>query len=58
MNYDIHVGNILGFPGKVLAFFASLIAASLPITDFKLWWGVEINKSGELNCIYALFPTI
>ncbi|MFC1223951.1 PepSY domain-containing protein [Pedobacter sp. BG31] len=39
MNYDIHVGAILGLPGKVMAFFASLIAASLPITGFIIWWG-------------------
>jgi len=39
MNYDIHVGSILGLPGKVIAFFASLIGASLPITGFIIWWG-------------------
>jgi uncharacterized iron-regulated membrane protein len=39
MNYDIHVGAILGLPGKILVFFASLIAGSLPITGFYIWWG-------------------
>lgn len=39
MNYDIHTGAILGLPGKVLAFFASLICASLPITGTYIWWG-------------------
>jgi uncharacterized iron-regulated membrane protein len=39
MNYDIHVGAVLGLPGKILAFFASLIAASLPVTGFMIWWG-------------------
>lgn len=39
MNYDIHVGAVLGFPGKLLAFFASLIASSLPVTGFLVWWG-------------------
>lgn len=39
MNYDIHVGAILGLPGKILAFFASLIAASLPVTGFMIWRG-------------------
>jgi uncharacterized iron-regulated membrane protein len=39
MNYDIHVGAILGFPGKLLAFLLSLTIASLPITGFLLWWG-------------------
>jgi uncharacterized iron-regulated membrane protein len=38
MNYDIHVGSIWGFAGKVLAFLASLICASLPITGFIIWW--------------------
>ncbi len=38
MNYDIHVGSILGFPGKVLAFLFTLIGASLPITGFLIWW--------------------
>lgn len=37
MNYDIHVGAILGLPGKILAFIASLVAASLPITGFIIW---------------------
>jgi uncharacterized iron-regulated membrane protein len=39
MNYDLHVGAILGLPGKILVFFASLIAASLPVTGFMIWWG-------------------
>ena len=39
LNYDIHTGQIGGLPTKVLAFFASLIAASLPITGFYIWWG-------------------
>jgi len=44
MNYDIHVGSILGFPGKVLAFLASLIGASLPITGFLIWYGRKFKK--------------
>jgi uncharacterized iron-regulated membrane protein len=39
MNYDMHVGAVLGVPGKLLAFFASLLAASLPVTGFMIWWG-------------------
>lgn len=39
MNYDVHVGAIWGLPGKLLAFFASLIAGSLPVTGFMIWWG-------------------
>ena len=44
MNYDIHVGSILGFPGKVLAFLSSLIGASLPVTGFLVWWGKRNKK--------------
>ena len=39
MNYDIHTGAIAGLPGKILAFLASLIIASLPVTGFMIWWG-------------------
>lgn len=44
MNYDIHVGAILGLPGKILAFFASFICGSLPITGFYIWWGKKRKK--------------
>ncbi len=39
MYYDIHIGKILGFPGQLLVFFASLTVASLPITGFCIWYG-------------------
>ncbi|WP_343697323.1 PepSY-associated TM helix domain-containing protein [Flavobacterium sp.] len=48
LNYDLHVGSILGFPGKVLAFFASLICTSLPITGFLIWWGRN-NKKKKIS---------
>ncbi len=44
MNYDIHVGAVLGLPGKVMAFFASLLAASLPVTGFSIWWGRKFKS--------------
>ncbi|HEV7378808.1 MAG TPA: PepSY-associated TM helix domain-containing protein, partial [Dyadobacter sp.] len=44
MNYDIHVGAILGLPGKILAFLASLVCASLPVTGFMIWWGRNKKK--------------
>jgi len=44
MNYDIHTGAVLGLPGKILAFFASLIIASLPVTGFIIWWGKKRKK--------------
>lgn len=36
-NYDLHTGKLLGLPSKILAFLASLIAASLPVTGFIIW---------------------
>lgn len=39
MNYDIHTGAIFGVPGKIFAFFVSLIIASLPVTGTYIWWG-------------------
>ncbi|QEM11350.1 PepSY-associated TM helix domain-containing protein [Mucilaginibacter rubeus] len=44
MNYDIHVGAILGIPGKVVAFFLAMVSASLPITGFYIWWGKRNKK--------------
>lgn len=37
LNYDIHTGTVLSLAGKILAFCASLIAASLPVTGFIIW---------------------
>lgn len=48
MNYDIHVGAILGLPGKIMAFFGALIGASLPVTGFLIWWGRR-NKTKKKN---------
>ncbi|MDR6564547.1 MULTISPECIES: PepSY-associated TM helix domain-containing protein [unclassified Arcicella] len=39
MIYDIHVGKALGLTGMILAFMASFIAATLPVTGFYIWWG-------------------
>jgi uncharacterized iron-regulated membrane protein len=39
MNYDIHVGQIGGLTTKIIAFLASFICASLPITGFIIWLG-------------------
>lgn len=49
MNYDIHVGAILGLPGKILAFIASLISSSLPITGFMIWWGRRNKKAKSIS---------
>ena len=45
MNYDIHVGQILGLPGKIIAFWASLLCGSLPVTGFIIWLGKRKKKS-------------
>lgn len=44
MNYDIHVGSIAGLSGKIIAFLASLIAASMPITGILIWIGRNKKK--------------
>lgn len=48
MNYDIHVGAILGLPGKIIAFFASLVAAGLPVTGFMIWLNRKKKKKKKL----------
>ncbi|MGC4021114.1 MAG: PepSY-associated TM helix domain-containing protein [Cyclobacteriaceae bacterium] len=48
MNYDIHTGAILGITGKFIAFCASLIVASLPVTGFLIWlWRSKRKKSKD-----------
>lgn len=44
MNYDIHVGAVLGLPGKILAFLASLVCASLPVTGFLMWRARRLRR--------------
>jgi len=48
MYYDFHVGIIMGFWGKVIAFVVTLIGASLPVTGFIIWynrkWGKKKGK--------------
>lgn len=44
-NYDIHVGAILGIPGKIIAFIASLVCGMLPVTGFLIWYGRTFKKS-------------
>jgi uncharacterized iron-regulated membrane protein len=44
MNYDIHVGAIAGLTGKIIAFIASLVCASLPVTGFLIWWGKKYKR--------------
>lgn len=44
MNYDVHIGSIGGIPGKVIAFLASLIIASMPVTGFYIWFWRKKKK--------------
>ncbi|MEX2591199.1 MAG: PepSY-associated TM helix domain-containing protein, partial [Anditalea sp.] len=48
LNYDIHIGSVLGLPGKIPAFFISLICASLPVTGFLVWWNKKKKQRKEL----------
>lgn len=41
----IHEGSIGGLPTKILAFVASFISASLPVTGFYIWWGRRNKKN-------------
>ena len=36
--YALHVGDYWGIVGKILAFLASLIGASLPLTGYYMWY--------------------
>lgn len=56
MNYDIHVGAIAGLPGRILMFFVALIAASLPVTGFCIWWGKKKKQSAKKRTVAALRP--
>ncbi|MGF2410921.1 PepSY-associated TM helix domain-containing protein [Ferruginibacter sp.] len=47
MTIDLHDGSIAGFWGRVLAFLISLIAASLPVTGFYIWWGRKYKKKAQ-----------
>ena len=38
LSRPLHTGKILGLPGIILYFFASLIGFILPITGFIIWW--------------------
>jgi uncharacterized iron-regulated membrane protein len=44
MNYDIHTGQIAGLLGKIIAFLASLISASLPITGLIVYLGKKVKR--------------
>ncbi len=39
MTYGLHTGQYFGLTGKIIAFFASLFVACLPVTGFMVWFG-------------------
>ncbi|MGJ8661600.1 MAG: PepSY domain-containing protein, partial [Bacteroidota bacterium] len=45
INYDTHVGGILGLPGKIIMCLFSLVIASLPITGILIWYGRKKKKA-------------
>ena len=54
LNYDIHIGAALGLPGKILAFFISLICASLPVTGFLVWLNKKKGKKKPAKQVVAV----
>lgn len=43
-NLEIHAGKLFGWPHKILAFFVSLICATLPVTGFLIYYGRTFGK--------------
>lgn len=56
MNYDIHVGAVAGITGKIIAFLASLICASMPITGFLIWRGRKKKSKKTTRTILIAEP--
>lgn len=49
LNYDIHVGAILGLPGKIFAFLISLLIASLPVTGTMIYLVKRRKRKALVN---------
>ncbi|EHQ28678.1 PepSY-associated TM helix domain-containing protein [Mucilaginibacter paludis] len=47
MNFDLHTGQVLGLPTKILAFLACIIGASLPVTGFIIWYNRKWGKTNR-----------
>lgn len=59
LNFDLHTGAYLGLFGKFLAFFASLICSTLPVTGFYIWWGKrKKNKSTNIPRKFSMEPKV
>lgn len=42
--WQLHMGQWWGWVGKLSTFLAGLVATSLPITGFLIWWGKKNKK--------------
>jgi uncharacterized iron-regulated membrane protein len=42
--YPIHTGSLLGWPTKIIAFLAALIATTLPVTGIIIWLGKKTKS--------------
>lgn len=51
-NYEIHTGRFFGVFGKIVAFLASLISASLPVTGFIIWLKKKKKTNNSKNLLY------
>ncbi len=49
---NLHVGAILGMPGKILAFICCLVATSLPVTGFYIWWFRRKKRSAGKSTLF------
>ncbi|MFL9482494.1 PepSY-associated TM helix domain-containing protein [Chitinophagaceae bacterium LWZ2-11] len=58
-NYDFHTGRIrvLGIGSKIIYFLVALMAASLPITGFLIWWGKR-KKNTKANLRMKQFENL
>ncbi|MGJ1362490.1 outer membrane beta-barrel protein [Sphingobacterium spiritivorum] len=45
--WNLHMGKWMGPIGKLLTFLGGLIATSLPVTGFLIWWGRRKKKKRE-----------
>lgn len=48
-NKDIHTGRMYGLGTQLLAFLASVVCASLPITGFLIWLNKRKKKGKKVN---------
>lgn len=51
MYFDIHTGQILGLPTKIIAFLACLVGASLPVTGTLIWYNRKWGKKKKCQSI-------